>query len=197
MMASSFKLWINNNSEGVAIMKYTHLAISLGTALILSCCSPAPQKEVRGGPINLPVDYINTPIMKSKLPVIELQGYDSAKLVINTNNMFQQNQTPLRSVNFQKYSSEVLKSIIEKIKSYPDTKKIDVTVYHFGNFTSDYLNDLSTIQAQTVCALLWDFGDISRDMITCQGLGRKGPLIVQKGDFTTNFHNNRIEITLS
>ena len=111
--------------------------------------------------------------------------------------MFQQNQTPLRSVNFQKYSSEVLTSIINKIKSYPETKKIDVKVYHFGNFTSDYLNDLSTIQAQTICALLWDFGNISRDKITCQGLGRKGPLIVKKADFTTNFHNNRIEITLS
>lgn len=178
-------------------MKYTHLSFLFGIVFAISSCSPPPIQEARGGVVNLPVDFVSTPFKESKNPVVVLKSFDSVKLVINSSNIFQQNNTPLRKTDFQMYSTNVFKTILDRIAEYPNTKKVDVNVYRFGNYPSAYLKELSTLQAQTICALLWDYGNLDSNTISCKGMGKNGPQIVSKYDFSTNYHNNRIEITLS
>lgn len=170
---------------------------AISVCALAACSQPEPEIATRGGVVKLPADYINVPVNKNKHPISLLDSYESAKLVINSNSMFQPNQTPLKRVTFQKYSSEVFTEILNKISQHPENSKIDVKVYRFGNFPSEQLTQLSEIQAQTICALLWDYGNISSERITCKGMGKNGKRIINATDFTTNASNNRIEITLS
>ena len=157
----------------------------------------APVKESRATTVELPVSYIHTPIIEKADPILEIEHFDSTKLVINTNRLFHQNDIPLRMVSFQKYSSSVFSDLIAKIKSYPEDAKIEIKCFRFGNYSQSYLKELSTIQAKTVAAILWDYGNIDQDRISIKGMGGEGNLVVPTNKVSKNVQNNRIEITLS
>ena len=136
----------------------------------------APVKESRATTVELPVSYIHTPIIEKADPILDI---------------------PLRMVSFQKYSSSVFSDLIAKIKSYPEDAKIEIKCFRFGNYSQSYLKELSTIQAKTVAAILWDYGNIDQDRISIKGMGGEGNLVVPTNKVSKNVQNNRIEITLS
>ena len=105
-------------------MKYTHSAFLLSIVFAVTSCSPPPIQEARGGAVSLPVDFVSMPFKERKNPVVVLKSFDSVKLVVNSSNIFQQNQTPLKKTNFQKYSTTVFKTILSIIAEYPNTKKL-------------------------------------------------------------------------
>jgi len=166
------------------------------TSLLLAACSQEPQKEARNSPVYLPVGNINASILPSSNPINEIKNYSNTQLVINSNRLFQQSDMPLRTTNFQKYSSRLVNNIIQHLKAYPDTTHIDIKVYRYGNFPPAYLQQLSSQQAQTVAALLWDYGNISPDRITFSGMGNLAPKISHDDSFAARSQNNRIEITI-
>ena len=168
----------------------------LVTSVLLAACSQEPQKEARNSPVYLPVGNINASILPSSNPINEIKNYSNTQLVINSNRLFQQSDTPLRTTNFQKYSSRLVLDIIQRIKAYPDTTRIDIKAYRYGNFPPEYLQQLSSQQAQTVAALLWDYGNIARERITFSGMGNLAPKISNRDSFTARSQNNRIEITI-
>ncbi|MBT4884746.1 MAG: hypothetical protein HON55_01170 [Legionellales bacterium] len=168
-----------------------------GAVLFVSCCQQQPTQEPRTSIVQLPIDNIHVDILKSDKPVIELKDYSSTTLVINSNRLFQQNDSIFKRVSFQKYSSSVISTILSKISSYPKDTKIDIKAYKYGSFGSDYLKTISEIQAQTIAALLWDYGNTNSTQITYKGLGNTTPKIANDGSFSAISQNNRIEITLS
>lgn len=182
------------------------------TCTLLTACSQAPQDASLQGPQNallqgpqaearitsarLPIGNINASILPATNPINEIKHYSDTLLVINSNRLFQHSDMPLSTINYQKYASRLVKDIIQRIKAYPDTTHIDIKVYRYGVFPSTYLQQLSTQQAQTVAALLWDYGNIARERISYTGMGNQAPKISTTDSFTARSQNNRIEITI-
>ncbi|MBT4804015.1 MAG: hypothetical protein HON78_03305 [Legionellales bacterium] len=167
------------------------------SVLFTACCQQQPTQEPRTNIVKLPIENIHADILKSNDPVNEIKDYSSTTLIVNSNRLFQQNDTPLKRISFQKHSSQVISTILSKIKSYPDNTKIDIKAYRYGAYGSDYLKTISEIQAQTIAALLWDYGNTNRIQITYEGLGNTAPKISEDNIFSAKSQNNRIEITLS
>ena len=176
-------------------MNFASKIIVLGS-ILLAACSEAPQKEVRTSPVFLPIGNVHASISPSANPINEIKNYSDTLLVINSNRLFQQSDTPLHTTSFQKYASGVLTDLIQRIKAYPDSTRIDIKVYRYGHFPTEYLQQLTDQQAQTIAALLWDYGNIAPERITFSGMGNTAPRISHGALYSSRSKNNRIEITI-
>ena len=177
-------------------MKYILNTTVIPMLILLGACG-ANSHESRQSKVSLPISNVLEEVVYKENPIVEIKNYNNSKILLNSDTIFSMNDTMDKMITFRTHSSDIVNALIQKINTYPKTSKIHIDVYRFGAYDHAYLRSLTENQAQTIAALLWDFGNIAHERLSYSGLGDQGTTIVQNQNASTLLKNNRIEITLS
>ena len=177
-------------------MKYTLKFAIIPTILLLTSCG-LNKGPSRATAAHLPVSNNIEQVVYQNNPILEIKNFGNSKFILNTETIFSMNDSMKRNVTFRAKSSKVLSALLQRIHQYPEDSKIHIQVYRFGNYDRAYLQQLSSNQAATMAALLWDYGNIAHNRITFEGMGNSGKTVTSATDVNALIQNNRIEITLS